>query len=88
MSIVLSILIMLLILTALVVVHEWGHYISARIFGVKVNEFAIFMGPKIYSRVGRKTGTTFSIRCLPIGGYCAMQRCETVEFAFAVHRTG
>lgn len=79
MSIVLSILIMLLILTVLVVVHEWGHYISARIFGVKVNEFSIFMGPKIYSRVGKKTGTVFSIRCLPLGGFCAMEGEETTE---------
>ena len=79
MSIVFSILIMLLILTVLVVVHEWGHYISARIFGVKVNEFAIFMGPKIYSRVGKKTGVVFSIRCLPLGGFCAMEGEETTE---------
>lgn len=79
MTIVFSILIMLLILTVLVVVHEWGHYISARIFGVKVNEFSIFMGPKIYSRVGKKTGVTFSIRCLPLGGFCAMEGEETSE---------
>lgn len=79
MTIVFSILIMLLILTVLVVVHEWGHYISARIFGVKVNEFAIFMGPKIYSRVGKKTGVVFSIRCLPLGGFCAMEGEETTE---------
>jgi regulator of sigma E protease len=70
---------MLLILTVLVVVHEWGHYISARIFGVKVNEFSIFMGPKIYSRVGKKTGVVFSIRCLPLGGFCAMEGEETTE---------
>lgn len=79
MTVVLSILIMLLILTVLVVVHEWGHYISARIFGVKVNEFSIFMGPKIFSRVGKKTGTVFSIRCLPFGGFCAMEGEETTE---------
>lgn len=79
MSIIFSILIMLLILTVLVVVHEWGHYISARIFGVKVNEFSIFMGPKIYSRVGKKTGVVFSIRCLPLGGFCAMEGEETTE---------
>lgn len=79
MTVVLSIFIMLLILTVLVVVHEWGHYISARIFGVKVNEFSIFMGPKIFSRVGKKTGTVFSIRCLPLGGFCAMEGEETTE---------
>ena len=78
-SIALSILIMLLILTVLVVVHEWGHYIAARIFGVKVNEFAIFMGPKLFSRKGKKTGTVFSIRCLPLGGFCAMEGEETTE---------
>lgn len=79
MSVVLSIFIMLLILTVLVVVHEWGHYISARIFGVKINEFSLFMGPKIFSRVGKKTGTVFSIRCLPIGGFCAMEGEESIE---------
>lgn len=79
MNLVLSILIMLFILTILVIVHEWGHYIAARIFGVKVNEFSIFMGPKIFSRIGKKTGTVFSIRCLPLGGYCAMEGEETTE---------
>ncbi|MBE7056814.1 MAG: site-2 protease family protein [Ruminococcaceae bacterium] len=72
MSVIGSILTMLIMLSILVVVHEWGHYIVARIFKVKVNEFSIFMGPAIYSRVGKKTGTKFSIRCIPLGGYCAM----------------
>lgn len=79
MTVVLSIFIMLLILTVLVVVHEWGHYIAARIFKVKINEFSIFMGPKIFSRVGKKTGTVFSIRCLPIGGFCALEGEESTE---------
>lgn len=73
MSVIGSIFTMLIMLSILVVVHEWGHYIVARIFKVHVNEFSIFMGPKIFSRVGKKTGTTFSIRCIPIGGYCAME---------------
>lgn len=79
MTVVFSIFIMLIILTVLVVVHEWGHYISARIFGVKVNEFSIFIGPKIFSRKGKKTGTVFSIRCIPLGGFCAMEGEETTE---------
>lgn len=80
MSVVGSILTMLLILSLLTVVHEWGHYIAARIFKVKVNEFSLFMGPKIFSRVGKKTGTTFSIRCIPIGGFCALEgEDETTE---------
>ncbi len=72
MSVIGSILTMLIMLSILVIVHEWGHYIVARIFKVKVNEFSIFMGPAIYSRVGKKTGVKFSIRCIPLGGYCAM----------------
>lgn len=77
--IIVSILVMILILTVLVVVHEWGHYIAARIFKIKVNEFSIFMGPKIFSRVGKKTGTVFSIRCLPLGGFCALEGEEKTE---------
>ena len=64
---------MLLMLSILVVIHEWGHYFVARLFKIKVNEFSIFMGPKIYSRVSKKTGMRFSIRAIPLGGYCAME---------------
>jgi len=75
-----SILTMLIILSILVIVHELGHFIVARAFKVKVNEFSIFMGPKLYSKVNPKTGTKFSIRAIPIGGFCAMEgEEETVE---------
>ena len=60
-------------LSVLVVVHEWGHFIVARLFKVKVNEFSIFMGPKLFQRKTRKTGMLFSIRALPFGGYCALE---------------
>lgn len=73
MSIVGSIITMLLMLSVLVVIHEFGHYIVARMFKIKVQEFSIFMGPKIYSRVGKKNGVRFSIRAIPLGGYCAME---------------
>ena len=52
-------------LSVLVVVHEWGHFIVARLFKVKVNEFSIFMGPKLFQRKTKKTGMLFSIRALP-----------------------
>lgn len=74
-----SILIMILIFSVLTVIHEWGHYLAARIFKVRVNEFSIFMGPKIFSRVGKKTGTRFSIRCLPLGGFCALEGEEETK---------
>ncbi len=71
MNVFLGILIMLLILSILTVIHEWGHFIAARIFKVKVEEFSIFMGPKLFARRSKKTGTQFTLRLLPIGGYCA-----------------
>jgi len=67
-----SIVIALLIFTAIVVIHEWGHYMAARKTGVCVEEFAVGMGPKIWGVTGKKTGTLYSIRLLPIGGYCKM----------------
>ena len=55
----------------LIFVHELGHFIAAKLLGVKVNEFAICMGPAIYQKtVGE---TTYSLRSIPIGGYCAME---------------
>ena len=73
MSIIGSIITMLLMLSILVVIHEFGHYFVARLFRIKVKEFSIFMGPKLYSRVSKKTGMRFSIRAIPLGGYCAME---------------
>ncbi|MBE6932250.1 MAG: site-2 protease family protein [Ruminococcaceae bacterium] len=55
----------------LIFVHELGHFIAAKSLGVKVNEFAICMGPAIFQKtVGE---TTYSLRSIPIGGYCAME---------------
>ena len=51
--------------------HELGHFITAKKSGVKVNEFALGMGPKILSFT--KGETTYSWRAFPIGGYCAME---------------
>lgn len=61
----------LIIFCLLIFVHELGHFIVAKACGVKVNEFAIGMGPAIFSR--QKGETKYSIRIFPIGGYCAME---------------
>ena len=66
------IVIAILLFGTLIAVHEWGHFIAARLCGVTVHEFAIGMGPAIWKRTGKK-GTVFSLRALPIGGYCAME---------------
>ncbi|MEG1686825.1 MAG: M50 family metallopeptidase [Angelakisella sp.] len=67
MTIILTILVFGLIIT----LHELGHFTLAKLFGVRVNEFAFGMGPKLFSR--QKGETRYSIRLLPIGGYVAME---------------
>ena len=62
----------ILVLLFMITVHEFGHYIVAKIFDFKVNEFAIGMGPALYKRT-RKNGEIFSIRALPLGGFCAFE---------------
>ncbi len=55
----------------IIIAHEFGHFFTARTFGIKVNEFALGMGPKIFSI--KKGETTYSLRLFPIGGFCAME---------------
>ena len=71
MSTVLTIIAAILIFGVIIFVHEFGHFIAARIFGVKVNEFAIGMGPAIYKKQGKNT--LYSVRAIPMGGFCAME---------------
>lgn len=67
----LYILFAILIFGILIMVHELGHFLTAKLFKVKVNEFSIFMGPAIWKK--QKGETLYSLRCVPIGGYCAME---------------
>ncbi|HOP10428.1 MAG TPA: RIP metalloprotease RseP [Oscillospiraceae bacterium] len=71
MNIVWQIIIALLVLDLLIVIHELGHYIAARLFKIKVQEFAIGMGPKILKIQGKHN--LFSLRAFPIGGMVAME---------------
>lgn len=71
MSVALSIIFAFLIFSVLIFIHEFGHFIAAKLSGVQVNEFAIFMGPPIIK--WQRGETKYSIRCIPIGGYCAME---------------
>ena len=59
----------------LVLVHEFGHFIVAKLCGVTVHEFAIGMGPLIFKKEHK--GTVYSLRCIPIGGYCALEGEDT-----------
>ena len=59
----------LLMLGVLITVHEAAHFLAARACGIEVQEFAMGMGPALISRTSKK-GTKFSLRLLPIGGFC------------------
>ena len=61
----------ILIFCVLIFVHEFGHFIAAKACGVKVNEFSIGMGPAFFKR--QRGETLYSLRILPIGGFCAME---------------
>ena len=70
---VLKILAGIFVFGVIVLVHELGHFAAAKIFGVKVNEFAIGMGPKIFIFGKGENRTKYSIRLFPIGGFCSME---------------
>ncbi|MCL2212693.1 MAG: site-2 protease family protein [Oscillospiraceae bacterium] len=72
MNLIITILLTILIIGLLIFIHELGHYAAARKFGVTIKEFAVGMGPKVYSRVSPKTSIRYSLRVLPIGGYVSM----------------
>ena len=67
-----TIFIAVLVFGLLILIHELGHYIFARIFGVKIFEFSIGMGPKLLKYTSKKTDITYAISAVPFGGYVAM----------------
>lgn len=71
MNTILAVLLAILILLAMITVHEFGHYAAGKLLGFKINEFAIGFGPKLFRRTSKKNGEAFSIRLFPLGGFCA-----------------
>ena len=65
------ILLAILLLAILITIHEFGHFTAARLMKIEVREFAVGMGPKIVGWKSRKYDTDFSLRAIPLGGYCA-----------------
>ena len=76
---VLSVLLALLLLAILIVVHEAGHFWAARLTHIDVAEFAVGFGPKILSWKSRKHGTAFSVRAVPLGGFCGFYGEDSAE---------
>lgn len=60
----------IVILLAMVLIHELGHYVAAKLLGFTVEEFSVGFGPKLLSK-RRKNGELFSLRMFPLGGFCA-----------------
>lgn len=69
---ILKILLALLVFGVLIFIHELGHFLAARACGVAINEFAIGMGPKLFSWKSKKYGTQYVLRAFPIGGFVSM----------------
>ena len=65
----LTIIIFLVLLSVLVLVHEWGHFVTARLFGCNVEEFGLGFPPRAKKWVSQKTGINYSLNWLPIGGF-------------------
>ena len=55
----------------MIFIHELGHFIAAKLMGVKVNEFAIGFGPTLFKKQGKET--LYAVRAVPFGGFCAME---------------
>lgn len=61
----------ILLFLILIIIHEFGHFIAAKLLGVKVNEFAVGFGPRLFGFKGKETKYSFNL--IPLGGYCAME---------------
>lgn len=73
MQVFIGILIAIFVFGIMIFLHELGHYLAARACKVKVLEFAVGMGPKLFSYTSKKTDIVYSLRLLPIGGFTAME---------------
>lgn len=67
-----NLLLAFVVLMIMITIHEFGHYSAGRLLRFRINEFSIGMGPKIFSKK-KKNGEVFSLRAVPLGGYCAFE---------------
>lgn len=77
---IVNLIVFVLSLALLIIIHEFGHYITAKAFKVYVTEFSIGFGPSLYSKKREGKETMFSIRAVPLGGYCAIVGESLPEF--------
>ena len=73
-----SVLLAILILLAMITVHECGHYLAGRLLRFRIQEFSVGFGPALFKRT-KKDGEVFALRLIPLGGYCAFAGEEEEE---------
>lgn len=71
----------ILTLMTMIIIHESGHYFAGKMLRFGIEEFSIGFGPKLFQRKNKKTGELFTLRAIPIGGYCAFTGEDTEENA-------
>ena len=77
MSVFITLLAALFVFSAVIAIHEFGHFAVAKLCGIRVNEFSIGMGPALWKTV--RKGTQYTLRALPVGGYVALEGEESPE---------
>ena len=77
MSVFITLIAALFVFSAVIAIHEFGHFTVAKLCGIQVNEFSIGMGPALWKKIYK--GTQYSLRALPIGGYVALEGEESPE---------
>lgn len=70
---ILGIVVVLISFGFIIFIHELGHFLMARRVGIKVHEFCVGFGPKIWSKKSEKDGTLYALRCIPFGGFVSME---------------
>jgi regulator of sigma E protease len=73
-----------LVLLFMITVHEFGHYLAAKLLKFRVNEFAIGFGKPLFKHVNKKNGEVFSLRLVPLGGFCAFETNDPTDAPGAV----
>ena len=83
-----GVLLAVVILLAMVTIHEFGHYIAGKLLGFKINEFSVGFGPALFKKRSKKSGELFALRIVPLGGYCAFDGEDEEETPKEVNETG
>lgn len=77
MSVFITLIAALIVFSAVIAIHEFGHFAVAKLCGIQVNEFSIGMGPVLWKKIHK--GTQYSLRALPVGGFVALEGEESPE---------